>query len=144
MMCNNGRWTLTRRTCPVQCHLREKRDHRHSKTIPLQVCEVPTNCTFQRIQPILRGRKIRLKRHGPERSLSKPLLWFCLRHHWQIPGEKQTVLGRDQAMARDEEVLPHLQRMGCFTTKFVAHLHGSQVHSHARAWLHTYIRLHAY
>lgn len=93
------------------------------KDDPLQVRKVPTNCAFQRTQPILRGRKIRLKRHGSKRSLSKPLLWFCSRHHWQIPGEKQTVLGREQATARDEEVLPHLQRMGYFTTKFDAHLH---------------------
>ena len=125
IMCNNGGWTLTRRTCPVQRGLREKRDRRYSKKIPLQVREVPNDCTFQRTQPILRGRKIRLKRHGPERSLSKPLLWFCSRYHWQIPGEKQTVLGRYQAKARDEEVLPHLQRMGYFTTKFDAHLHGN-------------------
>lgn len=34
-MCKNGAWTLTRRTCPVQCHLREKRDSRYSKMIPL-------------------------------------------------------------------------------------------------------------
>lgn len=62
----------------------------------------------------------------------------------QIAGKKQTDLGRDQTMAKNEEVLPHLQWMGYFTTKFDSHLRGNWVHSHAHTWLHTFIYLHEY
>lgn len=136
----SGGWILTRRTFRVQCCLREKRDCRYSNKIPLQVHKVQTNFTFQRTQPVLREVFV-WKDISEKWSLSKPLLWFCSRHRWQIPGERQTVLGGDQATARDEEALPHLQRMGYFSTKCDAHLHGSWVHSHAHAWLHTEMRL---
>lgn len=46
---------------------------------------------------------------------------------WGTTGKSlgQTVLGRNQAVAKDEEVLPHLQWRGYFTTKFDSHLHGN-------------------
>lgn len=91
--------------------------------ISLQACKCPSNC---RTQPILKDRKILLKnKNGPKRCSQSHFCGFAKDMITNSSGEKQTDLSRDQTMAGDEEVLPLLQWMGYFTTKFDAHLLGN-------------------
>lgn len=64
--------------------------------IPLQVHKVPPNCIFQRTHSILKGKKIHLKRHGPERSLSKPLFMALLEARLANPWGGQCWVGTRQ------------------------------------------------
>lgn len=98
-----------------------------------EVHEVLAIVLFREYSPFQRVKSFTLKdmdQKDPSQSL------FC-GLAWGTTGKSLAIaLDGDQAMARDEEALPHLQRMGCFT-KFDAHLCGSGAHSHAHAWLHT-------
>lgn len=142
---NDGGWTLTRRTCPVQCCLREKKNHRYSKMIPWQACKCPTNCTFERTQPILRDRNILLRAEKMDwKDALKATFVVLLKTGSQIADEKQTNLSRYQTMAREWRSIASASLHGLFHHKIWCPSAWTLSVFPCTHLLHAYIHLHVH